>query len=45
MTLKVWELDANFFVSEFAGATALVNRNDVKTVVTNLTEALASTAE
>lgn len=45
MTLKVWEFDANFYVSEFAGTTVLVNKNDIKTIVQNLTEALESTAE
>ena len=45
MTLKIWEYDSSFYISEFAGVKVLVNKNDVKTIVTNLTAALESTAE
>lgn len=45
MTLKVWAFDSHFYVSEFAGTTVLVNRNDINTIVQNLTAALESTAE
>ena len=45
MTLKIWEHDSNFYISEFAGIKVLVNKNDVKTIVTNLTAALESTAQ
>lgn len=44
MTLKVWEYDSNFYVSEFAGSTVLVNKNDINTIVTALTTALESEA-
>ncbi|MBQ5761118.1 MAG: hypothetical protein IIV85_05100, partial [Clostridia bacterium] len=45
MTLKIWEYDSSFYISEFAGIKVLVNKNDVKTIVTNLTAALESTAQ
>ncbi len=44
MTLKIWEYDSSFYVSEFADTTVLVNKNDVKALVQNLTAALESEA-
>ncbi|MBQ9966419.1 MAG: DUF4340 domain-containing protein [Clostridia bacterium] len=38
MTLRLWEFDSNFYISEFAGNTLLINKRDVE----GISEALAA---
>ena len=42
MTLKIWEYDSSFYISEFAGIKVLVSKHDIQTIVTNLNAALDS---
>ena len=38
MMLRLWEFDSNFYISEFAGNTLLINKRDVE----GISEALAA---